>query len=426
MFIKTTILESFSQKSNMLLLYNIGIRSYYFLLLLASLFNRKARAWIKGRREWENKLREDFRTPTPVIWFHVSSLGEFEQGRPIIEAWKQDNPDYKILLTFFSSSGYEYRKDYEATDYVHYLPLDTRRNARKFIEIVQPKLVVFIKYEFWYHFLYEAKRSGARVILVSAIFRAEQFFFKFYGRWYRKVLYFFNQIFVQDENSVDLLMQLGGLNISLAGDTRFDRVARIALHPRQIDTIEKFTEGRFTYIFGSTWRKDEDILVPYINACKTDSCFIIAPHEIGTNHIQQLVNRLHKRVALFSLAYGKSLSEARVLIIDNIGLLSSIYQYGNTAYVGGGFGKGIHNILEPAVYGMPVVFGPRFKKFREAVALIREGGAFSVHSYEELKQIFDKLKEDNHALTSASESTRQFVQRNLGATQAILNYLKKS
>ncbi len=410
----------------MLLFYNLAIRLYYFVLLLVCPLNSKARAWIKGRKDWEEELKNNIDTTYPLIWFHVSSLGEFEQGRPIIEAWREKNIEYKILLTFFSPSGYDIVKDYKGVDYVHYIPLDTRRNARKFINIVKPRLIVFVKYELWYHLLHEAKRSGALIILVSAAFRPNQLFFRFYGKWYRKVLYFFNQIFVQDENSVDLLMQLGDLNVSLAGDTRFDRVAQIAVQSRQIDTVNNFTEGRFTYVFGSTWKKDEDIIIPYINSCKSDACFIIAPHEIGEAHIQQLMNRLHKRVTLYSLAYGKSLSEARVFIIDNIGLLSSIYRYANVAYIGGGFGKGIHNILEPAVYGMPVVFGPRYHKFSEAVELLREGGAFPVNSFEELKNILDKLREEKDSLASASEATKQFVQRNLGATQAILNYLKKS
>ena len=410
----------------MIIFYNLVIRIYYLTLLFVSPFNAKARSWIKGRRDWETRLRTDMDSTGPVIWFHVSSLGEFEQGRPIIERWKNENPEYKLLLTFFSPSGYLNIKHFKSADFVHYIPLDTRRNAFRFMKIVRPAIVVFIKYEFWYHFLREAKLSGARIILVSAIFRSGQLFFRFYGRWFRKILYFFDQIFVQDENSVDLLMELGGLNVSLAGDTRFDRVAQIADNPKQISTVKNFAEGRFTYIFGSTWKKDEDIIVPYINNCKSDSCFIIAPHEIGSDHIQQLANRLHKRVALYSLAYGKSLSEARVLIIDNIGLLSSIYQYGNVAYIGGGFGKGIHNILEPSVYGLPVVFGPRYHKFREAVELIRQGGAYPVHTFEELKKVFDKMFEDKHTLKFASESTRQFVQSNLGATQAILNYLKKS
>ena len=410
----------------MILFYDISIYLYYFSLLLAFPFNSKARAWIRGRKKWAEKLQEDIDSRSPIIWFHVSSLGEYEQGRPIIESWKEENPEYKILLTFFSPSGYENVIDHKDVDFVHYAPLDTRRNARKFMSIVKPKYVVFVKYEFWYHLLHEAKRFSACIILVSGIFRSGQLFFKFYGRWYRKILYFFDQIFVQDENSIDLLMQLGGLNVSLAGDTRFDRVAQIALQPKQIDTVKNFTEGRFTCIFGNTWKKDEDIIIPYINSCKSDSCFVIAPHEIGPAHIEQLMNRLHKRVALYSLAYGKSLTEARVLIIDNIGMLSSIYHYGNVAYIGGGFGKGIHNILEPAVYGMPVVFGPRYFKFREAVELVKEGGAFSVTSFEELKTVFDMLKEEKVRLGKASEATRQFIQRNLGATRAILNYLKKS
>jgi 3-deoxy-D-manno-octulosonic-acid transferase len=408
-----------------MILYDLGIRFYYLQLWIASLFNRKARAWIKGRKGWAERLQSDIDSFSPIVWFHSSSLGEFEQGKPIIESWRKENPDFKILLTFFSPSGYENIKNNHVVDFIHYIPLDTRQNARKFIQIVKPKLVIFIKYEFWYHMLHEATNIGATAILVSSVFRRGQLFFKFYGKWYRKVLHLFNHIFVQDENSLDLLMNIDVKKVSIAGDTRFDRVTQIASQNKKIDIVESFTAGRFTYIFGSTWQKDEDIIIPYINSCKLDSCFIIAPHEIELKHIQQLENKLHKRIALFSNAYGKSLLEARVLIIDRIGLLSSIYRYGNVAYIGGGFGKGIHNILEPAVYGMPVVFGPRYQKFHEANALFVEGGAFSITNFEELKSIFDTLRENKHALEKASEATREFVQRNLGATQAILNYLKK-
>jgi len=411
---------------DMVVIYDLIIRLYYLAILLAFPFNSKARDWVRGRSDWEQELRKKIQPGDHVIWFHASSLGEFEQGRPVIESWRKEKPSHKILLTFFSPSGYNHiNKSYEGVDYVHYIPFDTRRNARSFIDIVKPELVVFVKYEFWYHLLSEAKKIGSKIILVSAIFRAKQLFFKFYGKWYRKLLYLFDHIFVQDEISVDLLMQLGGLSVSISGDTRFDRVVQIAEKESKIDIAREFSENRFTYVFGSTWSKDEDIIIPYINDSKSDSCFILAPHEISEAHIKNLINRLHKRVALFSLAYGKSLSEAKVLIIDNIGMLSKLYRYGKVAYVGGGFRKGIHNILEPAVYGMPVVFGPRYHKFREAVQLIREGGAFSVSNYDELKNILDKLREEKSVLDVASGATRKFVQSNLGATQAIIEYLKK-
>ena len=410
----------------MIILYNIGIRLYHVFLLIAFPFNRKARTWIKGRKGWADRLRSDIDSFSPILWIHASSLGEFEQGRPIIESWRRENPDYKILLTFFSPSGYEIMKNNAIADFIHYLPLDTRQNARKFMHIVNPQLVMFIKYEFWYHMLHEAMHTGTRTILISSVFRRGQLFFRFYGKWYRKVLHSFSHIFVQDENSLDLLLNIGLKNVSIAGDTRFDRVAQIATQAKKIDICESFTAGKFTYVFGSTWPKDDDIIIPYINSCKSDSCFIIAPHEIGIKYIQQLENKLHKRIALYSHAYGKSLLEARVLIIDTIGLLSSVYRYGKVAYVGGGFGKGIHNILEPAVYGMPVVIGPRYHKFHEAIQMVKEGGAFSVTGFEELKTMLDALRENKNSWEKASEATRGFVQRNLGATQAILSFLKKS
>lgn len=407
-------------------LYNIGIRAYYLGVLLASVFNKKAKLWIEGRRGQFIKMEQELAGEESIVWVHCASLGEFEQGRPVIEKWKENHPESKILLTFYSPSGYEIRKDYEAVDFVYYLPLDTKKNARKFFELVNPKYSIFIKYEFWYHFLRKAKESGTQLILISAIFRPDQLFFKSYGAWYRKMLSCFDAIFVQDVNSLKLVSRFENLSVNIAGDTRFDRVAEIAKETQAAVIAENFSKGRFTYVLGSTWTKDEDLLIRYINENNSDACFIIAPHEIGKNHIQQLVNRMHRRVALYSMANGDEIKLAKVLILDNIGILSSTYRYGDVAFLGGGFGKGIHNILEPAVYGMPVVFGPKYRKFREAIELVKEGGAFPVSSFEELKSIFDTLREDKKKLEKTSIATKQFVQRNLGATGVILNYLKKA
>jgi 3-deoxy-D-manno-octulosonic-acid transferase len=410
----------------MIFLYNIGIRCFYWAVRLAAPFNRKADLWEKGRKGQFSKIQNELADVKQVIWIHAASLGEFEQGRPLIEKWKEYFPGSKIVLTFFSPSGYEIRKNYDKADFVYYLPLDTRKNARHFMQLVRPKYAIFIKYEFWYHFLHEAKKSGAKLLLISANFRSNQVFFRPWGGLYRKMLFFFDHIFVQDEKSLRLLEKFKSLKVSIAGDTRFDRVAEIAKDSKSLDIAEKFARGRFTFIIGSSWANDEDLIIRYINESPSQACFIIAPHEIIPRHIDQIVKRLHKQVMLYSQAAGKEVGKADVLIIDNIGLLSSLYRYGNVAYIGGGFRKGIHNILEPSVYGMPLVFGPRYHKYREAVELVNEKGAYPVHSYQEIKCVFNSLMKDSEKHKASSLATQKFVQRNLGATRVILNFLKSS
>lgn len=408
----------------MTVLYNLGIRIFYLLLIIASCFNTKARNWLHGRKGLMKNLTGKLSGKDPVIWFHASSLGEFEQGRPLMEALKKTMPEYKILLTFFSPSGYMVQKNYEGADFVFYLPLDTKGNARKFLEIVNPEITFFIKYDYWYHFLHQLKKRKGRVYLISAIFRPQQLFFKSYGAWYRNLLQYFDLIFVQDTRSVELLATISVTNVKLSGDTRFDRVAQIASESKRIETAERFTSGKFTYVCGSTWEKDEDIIAKYINQTSPGSKFIIAPHEISESHIETLQRKIEKKTIRFSKA-GEKPEEADVLLIDNIGMLAAIYKYGKVAYIGGGFGTGIHNILEAAVYGMPVIFGPNYKRFNEAVELIKDGGAFSITSFNECKQIFDELYSKKSDYQGASEATRGFVTRNLGATATILKYLKK-
>jgi 3-deoxy-D-manno-octulosonic-acid transferase len=409
----------------MKLFYNLGIRIYYLLLVVGSLYHQKARHWLKGRKYWQVKMEEKISSSDSVIWFHASSLGEFEQGRPIIEQYRREYPEHKILVTFFSPSGYDIRRDYKGADYIFYLPLDTRRNAREFLRIAHPDRVIFIKYEFWYNFLKEIRQSKSELVLISAIFRPGQIFFKKYGKWFRNMLHFFDHIFVQDGASFNLLQNVGIDHVTIAGDTRFDRVAEIARESKHIEIAKRFSEGYFTYICGSTWEKDEDIICDYINQSTTGSRFIIAPHEISPAHIAQIQKKLDRKAALFSQSESESFEKVKVLIIDNIGILSSIYRYGKMAYIGGGFGVGIHNILEAAVYGMPVVFGPNFRKFREAVELVKEGGAFPVNSYEELKPLCDNFRENEKSLKKASEATKAFVNMNLGATEVIMKYLRK-
>jgi 3-deoxy-D-manno-octulosonic-acid transferase len=407
-------------------LYDLGIRLYYLLAWFIAPFNVKARLWIRGRKDLFQSLQDKLQGNEQFVWFHAASLGEFEQGRPLMEAWKKEFPHMKILLTFFSPSGYEIRKNYNGADYIFYLPLDTRRKAKRFIQSIKPEYVIFIKYEYCFHLLQEAKKYGSRIYLVSAIFRTDQLFFMFWGKWFVQTLYCFRHIFVQDEASMRLLNRFDNLSVSIAGDTRFDRVAKIASEAKPNEKVAEFTDGRFTFIVGSSWEKDEHHLIRYINENDSDACYVIAPHETNEAHIRQIIDRLHKKAVRYSRYSSIENRRDKVLIIDNIGLLSSLYRYADVAYIGGGFGKGIHNILEPAVQGIPVVFGPKYYKFREAVELKNEGGAFTVNTYRQVRDIFDLLRNNRVKLEESGRATRHFVQRNMGATDVIINYLKKN
>jgi 3-deoxy-D-manno-octulosonic-acid transferase len=407
----------------MVIFYNLGIFLYRIIVWLVSPFNEKAKLWIEGRKHLFSRIKSEIDNKSPIAWFHAASLGEFEQGRPLIEALKKEKPEFKIALTFFSPSGYEVRKNYSGADYIWYLPLDTRKNARKFLEIVNPSIVIFIKYEFWYHYLYQLKKKKTTLILISAIFRSDQVFFKWYGIWYRKMLYHFSHIFVQDNHSVDLLKSIRISNVTQTGDTRFDRVAQIAESSKEIELAKLFSDKKFTFVFGSTWEPDEDLLLKYVNESDENARFIIAPHEIGLSHIRNIIQKLKISHVLFTEADKKNVTNSRVLIIDNIGMLSTLYKYGNLAYIGGGFGTGIHNILEAAVFGMPALFGPKYHKFSEARELIADGGAFSIKDYEELKTVFDNFLNDEKQLKTTSDISKNFVRKNLGATNKILDYL---
>lgn len=410
----------------MIVLYNLGIRVYFVLVLIASLFNKKAKLWLKGRRKLFRTLRASIDTNSRNAWFHASSLGEFEQGRPIMEALKTEFPDVKIVLTFFSPSGYEIRKNYTGADHICYLPLDTRRNARRFLKIVKPTWVFFIKYEFWYHFLSESKKSGCQLLLVSGIFRREQLFFKSYGTWYRKMLLQFTHLFVQNRESAELLNQIGIANHTVAGDSRFDRVVQIASQSKTIAEAEAFAKESLVMVCGSTWEPDEENLMKYLETAPDNFKLIIAPHEIHKAHIDSLKQKINLPYVLFSEASSGDLQQARVLIIDNIGILSSIYKYGQIAYIGGGFGAGIHNTLEAAVYGVPVLFGPKYQKFQEAKDLVAVQGGFSYSREEELKSLLDKLLNDTTFLSNSGMAAGNYVDSMKGATRIILNFLKKS
>ncbi len=404
-------------------IYCILIRLYYLTILIVSPFNIKAKAWLKGRKNLFEKLKIAVNGQTNVVWFHCASLGEFEQGRPVIEAYRKQNPEHKILLTFFSPSGYEIRKNYDGANWIFYLPLDTKANAREFLAIVNPIKVIFVKYEFWQNFLKALHKNKVPVYLISAIFRKDQLFFKWYGSWYRKLLNYFTHIFVQNEESFSLLNSIKVKHISVVGDTRFDRVSDIATNSKTIPEAVAFSEGNRVIVVGSAWPQDEEILIPYINKSPTDIKFIIAPHEISESALTQTEKSILVPVVRFSKALEADLKNARVLLIDNVGMLSSLYKYGKIAYIGGGFGKGIHNILEAAVFGLPVFFGTNYFKFSEAVDLISEKGAFSVNSYNELEKQFTVLFENDIYFQKTSNVSKKFVENRLGATHKIMEVI---
>lgn len=406
----------------MIFLYNLSIWFYYLAIVVISFINKKAWLWVKGRKNIFQTLIDKIGDTKDIIWIHAASLGEFEQGRPLIEAIKDKNRNAKILLTFFSPSGYEIRKNYNLGDFVCYLPMDTARNAKRFINIVKPSKVFFIKYEFWFHYLKRLYQLKIPVYLISAKFRPNQAFFKAYGGWYRKIIYFFNHIFVQDQGSKYLLSKIDYCDVTVSGDTRFDRVHSISLQLPQNAMVELFKMKKNILIAGSTWPEDETLLVAFINQCKYDWKFIIAPHEINKSHIDKLIQACKRKTILYSQVNDRYLSDYDVLIIDNIGMLSSLYRYGNIAYVGGGFGKGIHNILEAATFGMPVLFGPKYKKFNEACEMIQQKGAFSIHDMASLSKFLDFFICDEEQLKQASQIASNYVASHIGATKKIMEY----
>ena len=401
-----------------LLLYAIGAR-------IASLFNKKARLWINGRKDIFNNLKQwkAENAGENIVWLHCASLGEFEQGRPIIEKLKQQYPTYKILLTFFSPSGYEIRKNYRGADGIFYLPLDGKSTAEKFISIVKPSLVIWIKYEYWFYYLTLLKEKKIPVILVSAIFRETQPFFKWYGSLWKKILQSFEKIFVQNEDSVALLKRIGlAENVTVTGDTRFDRVMDIIQKNEPLpNALVNFCNNKKVMVAGSTWEEDEEEIVHYAKT-HADIKFIIAPHEIDKERLDD-IKKLFPNAAFYS-EFIKGENEVQTIIIDNIGMLSKLYQLATVAYIGGGFNdSGIHNILEAAVYGKPVIFGPEYEKFAEANDLIDRKGAFSIENALELETLLDKLFSDEEFLQTASTVSKIYVYENRGATSKIMDYI---
>jgi 3-deoxy-D-manno-octulosonic-acid transferase len=405
-------------------LYNIGIKLYYFAIWLASFFNAKANLWVKGRKQ------QNLGHFNGSIWFHFASLGEFEQGRPILEAMRERHPDKKTVVTFFSPSGYEIRKNTPLADAVYYLPLDTPKNALHFIDSIKPDVAIFTKYEYWYHYFNELNRQDIPLYIISGIFRPGQVFFKWYGGLHRKILNFVTYFFLQDQQSKQLLNNIGLTNVTISGDTRFDRVWANVQQPRPVLLVNEFKNGQKIFIAGSTWPEDEKLLAT-LPALHPDWRFIFAPHEISEEKINKLMELLPKGSAIKYSEIQNSKedlfkthnSPLKTLIIDNIGMLSSLYAYGDIAYIGGGFGVGIHNTLEAAAFGLPVIFGPNYLKFNEARELIALKAGFSIGNETQLKGITDTLITDEAFYNATSKKISNYVREHTGATQIIMSHI---
>jgi 3-deoxy-D-manno-octulosonic-acid transferase len=404
-------------------LYQLSLFFYRIGAGVISLINPKAKLFIKGRRNILKRITTSLNDNTsPIAWFHCASLGEFEQGRPIIERFKSDFPTYKVFLTFFSPSGYEVRKNYEHADYIFYLPWDSKKNARKLIQIVKPSVAIFVKYEFWNFYLSELKKQSIPLLSVSSIFRPNQIYFKPFGRFNLSILKKVTHFFVQNRSSKLLLEKHGVNNVSIAGDTRFDRVSEIVKFKKELPLVAKFKDQKKIMVIGSCWPEDLEVILPFINGY--DMRFIVAPHEIGNSCIKRIQKESMKETILYSNLDAIKGTED-VLLVDNVGLLSSLYAYGEYAYIGGAFGAGLHNILEAATYGIPIFFGNKnFQKFNEATDLIDLGGAVAITSYTDLMSQFNVFKEDT-ALQIAGQVNKDYVKDNTGATDKIISYCKE-
>ena len=410
----------------MLFLYNFIIHIAYFFLKIIALFNPKMKLFIAGRKKTFEKL-SDIEKNDKVFWIHAASLGEFEQGIPIIEKLKQTYTNHKVVVSFFSPSGYEIRKHYSLADVVCYLPFDTRKNVKKFIKQIHPDIAIIIKYEFWPNLLHELKSTNTKTILVSGIFRDNQLFFKPYGKWMRSFLPAFNHFFVQNQKSKELLQTINFKNVTVSGDTRFDRVAKILHQNNQLNFIEDFKDNTYTVVAGSTWIEDENLIVNYINSISAvDEKFIIAPHTMDQNKIKELRKSIQRKAILFSEKDNVNLKDFDVLIIDTIGLLTKIYAYADVAYVGGGLATGLHNTLEPATFGIPVVFGGNmYQKFNEAKDLLKVGGGKTVLTKEDFLNVFLELKNNIEYRNQMGTAAGNYVQNNTGATQLVMDYITK-
>ncbi len=411
-------------------LYTIAIRAYHFLVYLLAPFNKRAALFTRGRKGVFAQL-ESFRANNkkPLIWIHCASLGEFEQGRPLIEALKKNYPNYGILLSFFSPSGYEIQKKYDAVSQVCYLPADTPAKARRFIAITQPALCIFVKYEFWLNYLNCIQQQKIPALLISAIFRPSQHFFKWYGTPFRKSLKTYRYLFVQNQSSLQLLHQLGIQQCSVAGDTRFDRVLELARHPLSFPVIEKFIAGRKTIIAGSTWPEDEEVLMPVVSGLlkkQPEYCLIIAPHHIDERNITRVTNLIKKYGLTYTLySNATDAVNKQVLVLNSMGMLSSVYQYGYLAFIGGGFSAGIHNILEALTFGLPVMFGPEHQKYQEAIDAIELGAALAVNNTKAMETALFRITSDAQLFHGMSKQAESYVKKNIGSTQKILDLINE-
>jgi 3-deoxy-D-manno-octulosonic-acid transferase len=408
----------------MLFLYNLLLLFASQIVKLLALFSPKIKLFVEGRKTVFQSLESKISSSDKLIWFHVASLGEYEQGLPVMEKIKKEFPNHKIVVTFFSPSGFEVRKNNSIADACVYLPLDTKSNAQKFLKLVHPDLVFFIKYEYWPNYLNELKKLNIKTYLISGIFRENQAFFQWYGGFYRNALKAFDYFFVQNESSKLLLQKLGFNNVKISGDTRFDRVVSILERDNSLDFIKLFKNNTITIVIGSSWPKDESLLVNYINQTNEKVKFIIAPHNIKVEQIQELKNSITKKTVLFSEKENTDLSNYDVLIVDTIGILTKIYSYAEIAYVGGGFGNpGIHNILEPATFGIPIIVGPNFTNFAEAVALVHQEGCVCVANQNELIDAFSNLISNEDIRHEKGHICSTFVQMNKGATNVIMKHI---
>jgi 3-deoxy-D-manno-octulosonic-acid transferase len=408
----------------MILIYNSLVSLVAFILPLIAFFNKKIALFVSGRKETFQKLSTLEKTGN-IIWMHVASLGEFEQARPIIEELKEKDPTIKIVITFFSPSGYEIRKNYPLADVICYLPLDTKANAKKFIDVLNPSIAIFVKYEFWPNMLNELNRRKIKTVLVSGILRKDQIFFKFYDAFMRKALRAFHHFFVQNQHSKILLRSIHFRNVTVAGDTRFDRVSEILKKDNKLDFITEFKNNQYTVVAGSSWKEDEAFFIHYINQQASEGeKFIIAPHNIDSKAIQELQKAITKKCVLYSEKEGKNLSEYQVLIVDTIGILTKIYSEADAAYVGGGLATGLHNILEPATFGVPIVIGGyKYQKFQEAVDLISLNACIPVKNQTQFSNIFRELYENVDYRKKTGSISGNYIQDNTGATEKIMNYL---
>ena len=401
-------------------LYNISIVLYYVVVAFVSLWDKKAKQWIVGRKDIFKRMAEVISPEDKVVWIHAASLGEFEQGRPVIEKIREQQPEYKILVTFYSPSGYEIRKNYAGADYIFYLPIDTPGNAKKFLDVAHPEIAIIVKYEFWLNLLSELKHRGVRTYLISAIFRRNSIFFRSYGSIWRQALDSFEQMFVQNEESKELLHEIGFDNVVVAGDTRFDRVAEIARNVKKVPIVERFKGDSPLFVAGSTWGPDEEILQTLIND-NPQIKFVVAPHEMENSRIERIIAQTKGGAVRYTQCNEVSdFSKTQVLILDTIGILSSVYGYATWSYIGGGFGVGIHNTLEAATFGLPIAFGPNYQKFKEARDMVALGAATKVESAEDLSAWFAPLRDDKSALQRAGSAAKSYTQRNQGATSLIM------